>query len=266
MVLTPHAEALRARAGAALLDARAVLSRPRPFLAADLDRAFTLHATDHVLAVLGPAVDRLMRAEAPRAVLRVLPNAPDDAAALREGAIDLAVGIYGELPPEVRTRPLFTDRFVCVVREGNTEVGQRLTMDDYVRLSHIQVAPRGRPGGYIDRVLAERGAGRRVVRAVPYFMAALLLAAESDCILTISERLARLFAPRLGLRILEPPLPLLPYTLSLLWHPRVDGDAAHRWLRDAFLRAARDAAGDVHAEARRRLDDHEPRKKRARSA
>jgi DNA-binding transcriptional LysR family regulator len=114
-------------------------------------------------------------------------------------------------------------------------------------------------------VLAERGAGRRVVRAVPYFMAALLLTAESDCILTISERIARLFAPRLGLRTLEPPLPLLPYTLSMLWHPRVDGDTAHRWLRDAFLRAARDAAGDVHAAARRRLDDHKPKKKRGRA-
>jgi DNA-binding transcriptional LysR family regulator len=263
MVLTPHAEALKSKAGAALLDARAVLSRPRPFRAADLDRTFTLHATDHVLAVLGPAIDRVMRAEAPRAVLRVLPTAPDDAAVLREGAIDLAVGIYGGLPPEVRTRPLFTDRFVCLVREGNAAVGSRLTLEDYVRLDHIQVAPRGQPGGYVDRVLAERGAGRRVVRAVPYFMAGLLLCAESDSILTISERIARIFAPRLGLRVLEPPLPLLPYTLSMLWHPRVDGDAGHRWLRDALLRAAREAAGDVHAEARRRLDDGKKKRRRA---
>jgi DNA-binding transcriptional LysR family regulator len=185
----------------------------------------------------------------------VLPTSPDDAAALREGTIDLAIGIYGGLPPEMRTRPLFTDRFVCVVREGNPHVGPRISLEDYVRLEHIQVAPRGRPGGYIDRMLAERGAGRRVVRAVPYFMAGLLLAAESDSILTISERITRLFAPRLGLRILEPPLPLLPYTLSLLWHPRVDGNASHRWLRDALLRAAKDVAGDVHTEARRRLDD-----------
>jgi DNA-binding transcriptional LysR family regulator len=262
MVLTPHAQALRARAAAALLDARAVLTKPSPFHAADLDRTFTVHATDHVLAVLGPAIDRVLRAEAPRAVLRVLPTAPDDAAVLREGSVDLAVGIYGDLPPEVRTRPLFTDRFVCVVREGHPEVGQRLTLEDYVRLQHIQVAPRGRPGGYIDRLLAERGAGRRVVRAVPYFTAGLLLAAESDCVLTISERLARLFAPRLGLRILEPPLPALPYTLSLLWHPRVDGDAAHRFLRDAFVRAAKEVAGDVHPEARRRLDDGKKKKGR----
>jgi DNA-binding transcriptional LysR family regulator len=262
MVLTPYAESLRSRTGAALLDARALLAPKRPVHAADLDRAFTLHATDHVLSVMGPALDRILYAEAPRAVLRVLPTSQDDAASLRKGAIDLAVGIYGDLPPEMRTRPLFTDRFVCAVREGNPHVGPRISLEDYVRLPHVQVAPRGRPGGYVDHMLAERGLGRRVVRAVPYFMTGLLLAAESDAVLTISERLARIFAPRLGLRLLEPPLPLLPYTLSLLWHPRVDGDAAHRWLRDAMLRAAKDAAGDVHERARRSLHDATRKKRR----
>ena len=105
MVLTPHAEARASSTATALLDApRRPARKRRAFHAADLDRSFTMHATDHVLAVLGPALDRVMRAEAPRAVLRVLPTAPDDAGALRAGTIDLAIGIYGELPPEMRTR------------------------------------------------------------------------------------------------------------------------------------------------------------------
>jgi DNA-binding transcriptional LysR family regulator len=27
------------------------------------------------------------------------------------------------------------------------------------------------------------------------------------------------------------PLDLAPFTISMLWHPRMDGDLAHRWLR-----------------------------------
>lgn len=254
MVLTPRAEEMRDKARAALVDATAVLSKQRPFAASELQRTFSVHATDHVLAVLGCALDRVVRAEAPQADVRFLPNAADDAAVLREGAIDAAVGIYGALPPEMRTRPLFTDRLVCVVRDGNPRVGKRLTLEDYAGLDHVQVAPRGRPGGYVDECLAELGVSRRVARAVPYFLSGLLLVAETDYVLTVSERVAGAFASRLGLRMLEPPLALRPYQLSLLWHPRMDGDAAHQWFRQAFVRAAKIVAGDVHANARVRLE------------
>lgn len=263
MVLTPRAEALKARVHTLVVEARQALEPERPFVAATLDRGFTVHATDYVLAVLGLSVDRLLRAEAPAVTLRFVPNTLDDAGQLREGASDLAVGIYGDLPPEMRSRPLLTDRFVCVVRAGLPSVGKRLTLEQFVKLTHLQVAPRGRPGGYIDDVLAERGLTRRVARAVPYFLTALQLVAETDYALTVSERIALRFAPVFGLRVLEVPLALRPYALSLVWHPRFDGDAGHRFVREAFVRAAAEAAGDRHSAPRTRLDP-EPRPRRPR--
>lgn len=259
MVLTPRAEGLRARARTAAEEAAAVLSRGEPFDAAGLDRAFTVNATDYVLAVLGPALDAIARAEAPGVVLRFVPNAPDDLALLREGATDLAVGIYGEMPPEIRTRRLLTERFVCAVREGHPGVGRELTLERFLEMEHVQIAPRGKPGGYLDTVLAERGLSRRVARAVPYFLAGLLAVARSDYVITVPERLARAAAGRLGLRILEPPIPLAAYALSLVWHPRLDSDPAHRWLREAFVRAALETAPEVHAEAKTRLGRPLPR-------
>jgi DNA-binding transcriptional LysR family regulator len=177
---------------------------------------------------------------------------------LRDGTADLAVGIYGDLPQEMRSRQLLTDRFVSVVRRDHPEVGRRLSLQQYVRLAHMQVAPRGKPGGYVDDVLAERGLVRKVVRAVPYFVTALQLVSQTDYVLTISERIARRLAPALGLEIFEVPLPLRPYALSLVWHPRLDGDAAHRFLREVFVRAAAEAAGERHAGARTRLDVTDP--------
>ena len=79
------------------------------------------------------------------------------------------------------------------------------------------------------------------------------MAARSDCILTISERIARLIGARLGLRVLEPPLPLEPFALSLVWHPRFDADLAHRWLREQLFEATRSMDGMAHREPRRRL-------------
>lgn len=264
MVLTPRAEALRPTVRSVVADAEQAFAPVRPFSALELTRDFVIHASDYVLTVLGGDLDRLVHAEAPGVGLRFLPNAADDSAALREGTADLAVGIYGELPPELRTRLLLTDRFVCVVRTGHPAVKRRLSLDQYLALEHIQIAPRGKPGGYIDDVLERKGLARRVARAVPFFLVGLQLAATTDYVLTVSERIARLLAPRLGLTVYEPPIVLQPYALKLVWHPRFDGDGGHQWLRNTIFRAAAVNASDVHRDARTSLERVRRVRKRAR--
>lgn len=258
MVLTPRAEALKPRVHSVVTEARHTLEPERPFVARELSRTFVVHVTDYVLTVLGQAFDRILRDEAPNVSVRFVPNTPDDAALLRDGGSDLAVGIYGDLPQEMRGRQLLTDRFVCVVRKDHPGVGRRLSLEQFVQLAHIQVAPRGKPGGYLDDILREKGLSRRVARAVPFFVAALQLTAQTDYVLTISERIAQRLAPTFGLRLLEVPVELRPYALSLVWHPRLDGDTGHRFIRDVFVRAAREAAGDHHEEPRVRLDASDP--------
>jgi DNA-binding transcriptional LysR family regulator len=245
MVLSERAQRLAPRVRALLDEVQGVLTPPAPLDLGRLVRTFRIHATDHVLAVLGPAIDRRVRALAPRVALQFLPNQPDDAAALREGRIDLAIGVYADLPPELRLRRLFDDRFVCVVRADHPGVGATLPLEVFLALDHVLVAPRGRPGSTVDGVLAELGHKRRVVRVVPYFLAALLLVAESDSVLTVSERIAQALAPRLGLRVLEPPLPLAGYTLKALWHPRAEAEPAHVWLRSQLVAAAEELASPV---------------------
>ncbi len=264
MLLTPRAEALKPEVHRVVNDARKTLAPEKPFVARELSRTLTVHASDYVLMMLGGGVDAILRKEAPNLCLRFVPNTTDDAALLRDQGSDLAVGIYGELPLEMRNRQLLTDRFVCVVRKGHPSIKKRLTLEQFVGVPHIQVAPRGRPGGYIDDVLRERGQTRTVARAVPYFMTALQLAAETDYILTISERLAKRFATPLALEVLEVPLKLRPYALSLVWHPRVESDPGHRFLRDVFVRATKEAAGDRHLEPRTRLDATDPTSGQAR--
>lgn len=258
MVLTPRAEGLKARVHAVVKEARLTLEPERPFLPAELNKGYFVLASDYVLTILGLEVDRILREEAPLSTLRFVPNGPDDAIQLRDGGADLAIGIYGDLPQEMRSRVLLTDRFVVVVREDHPGVGKRLSLEQFVRLQHLQIAPRGRPGGYLDDVLRERGLTRHVARAVPYFLPGLYVTSKTDYVLTVSERVARQMAPSLGLRILEPPVELQPYALSLVWHPRFDGDPGHRFVREAFIRAAKASAADTHQGARVRLDPSDP--------
>lgn len=258
MRLTPRALALKPQVNDVVTAARHALEPERPFVPGELVRTFVVHATDYVLSIIGGAVDRILREEAPLVCVRFVPNTPDDPSLLRDYGSDLAVGIYGELPQEMRTRQLLTDRFVCVVRHGHPAASRRFTLERFVNLPHVQVAPRGRPGGYLDDVLRKRGLTRTVVRAVPYFLTALQLASETDYVLTIPERIAKRYEQRLRLRLLEVPVKLRPYALSLVWHPRVDGNPGHRFLRDVFLRASKEMAGERHEEPRTRLDTTDP--------
>jgi len=237
MTLTPRAEQLRPLVRSLVEEATRVLSAPGPFDAQSLKRTFTIFATDHALLVLGPAVDRLVRAEAPDVSLRFLPSVIDDWIPLRDGTGDLSVCLPGNFPPEFRTRPLLTERFVCVVRKDHPRVGRRLTLDTYLSLDHMVVAPLGKPS-HVDTLLAERGQARKIRCIVPYFASALHLVAVTNYVLTVSESAARSVADTLRLRVVEPPLSLASYAVSLLWHPRLDNEPANRWLREVFVRAA----------------------------
>lgn len=238
MVLTPRAEALAPRVHRVVGEMETIFAADAPFSPAELDRAFRVNTTDHVQFLLVPALDTRLGREAPGVDLYIGSITRGTFDELRAGSIDAAIGVFADVPPDVAQEALFEDRFVCVVRADHPVVKRKLTLEQYASLPHLLVAPRGEPRGLIDDLLATHGLGRRVARAVPHFLVAPFLAASSDYVLTLSERLATQMAETLPLRLLEPPLDIAPYTLTLVWHQRNDGDAAHAWLRRCIAEVA----------------------------
>src|SRR5215472_6037698 len=102
MVLTPRAEALKPRIHTLVSEARQALEAERPLVPSELSRSFVVSATDYVLCMLGLNVDRILAKEAPNVRVHFVSSSSDDAATLREGGADLAIGIYGDLPPEMK--------------------------------------------------------------------------------------------------------------------------------------------------------------------
>lgn len=236
-ILTDRARALAAPLAALLQSTSALLFADRGLDLRTLDREFRIHATDHVLTILGVPVGREVGIEAPNVALRFLPVQPDDVRTLRDD-VDLGIGVFPELPPEFLKQALFEDRFCCVVRRDHPKVRGKVSLAQYTALHHVLVAPRGRPGATVDQALGTLGERRRITRSLPYFLAALHCVAESDCIATISVRLARAHAERFGLEIVKPPIDLPAYTIDQVWHPRVEADPAHVWMRRLIARVA----------------------------
>jgi DNA-binding transcriptional LysR family regulator len=198
-----------------------------------LQRTFTLRTREGFVENMGAALLGRVAKEAPGVRLHFMQKADKDSALLRDGTVDLETGVVGkQTSPEVRIRALFQDRFVGVVRKDHPLARGRMTLARYVAANHVNVSRRGL-GAPVDEVLRAAGAERRILTVTGSFTAALGLARASQLVATVPERQTGLL--REGMHSFALPLVVPEIKVSLLWHPRMDADAAHRWLRGIVL-------------------------------
>ena len=239
LVPSPRALELRERVGQLVHDAQAALRPASKLKLGQLDRTFTLRTSEGFVENFGARLLARVSEEAPGVRLRFLPKLDKDSAQLRDGTVDLETGVVGKSTgPEVRAQALFRDRFIGVVRAGHALSTGEVTAPRYAGARHILVSRRGVGEGPIDEALAPLGLERDIATTVGGFSAALALARASDLVASVPER--HTGDLRAGMHSFALPLRIPQITVSLLWHPRLDGDPAHRWLRGCV----RDACAD----------------------
>ena len=230
LVPTPRALELRERVGRLVQDSEAVLRPAETLDLKRLVRTFTLRTRDGFVENFGPGLIARIGKEAPGVRLRFVEKPDKDSASLREATVDLETGVVGETTgPEVRAQALFRDRFIGVVRKGHALSKGRITPARYAAGRHILISRRGLDKGPIDEALSSLGLTREIVTIVGGFSAALALARSSDLIAGVPERHTENL--RAGMHSFRLPVAVPEITVSLLWHPRLDADPAHRWLR-----------------------------------
>jgi DNA-binding transcriptional LysR family regulator len=234
LVPTPRALELRERIGPLVEEAKAVLRPAVPLDLAKLKRTFTLRTSDGFVENFGPPLVARVALEAPGVRLRFVPKLDKDCAALRDGSVDLDTGVVGTAAsPELRTRILFHDRFAGVVGLGHALAEGEMTPARYAAASHVLVSRRGRERNAVDDALERLGLQRHIAATVAGFADALALARGSDLVATVPERhTGRL---REGMHSFVLPVELAGIAVSMLWHPRMDADQAHGWLRGLLV-------------------------------
>ncbi len=239
LVPTPRALELRERVSQLVEDGRAVL-RPAEMLdLKQLVRTFTLRTSEGFVETFGPGLIARLGEEAPGVRLRFMQKPDKDSAPLRDGSVDLETGVVDKATgPEVRAQALFRDRFIGVVRMGHPLSKGEITLARFVADRHIYVSRRGLDKGQIDEVLVSFGLEREIVTIVSGFSEALALARACDLVASVPERHTGNL--RTGMHSFPLPVSVPEITVSLLWHPRMDADPAHRWLRGCV----RDACAD----------------------
>ncbi|MCM2378627.1 LysR family transcriptional regulator [Pseudomonas marginalis] len=230
LVPTPRAVELREQVSRLVQEASAVLRPLHTLDMAQVERTFTLRTSEEFVENVGAALLARTAREAPGVRLRFIHKTDKDSALLRDGSVDLETGVVDPAAsPEVLTQALFRDRLVGVVRSGHALSQGDVSARRYAEGQHVYVSRRGQDRGQIDDALEAQGLTRQISTIVAGFATAIALARNTDLIASVPERYT--FHQREGLHRFELPVALPTFTVAMLWHPRLDADLAHRWLR-----------------------------------
>ena len=231
LVPTPRALSMRERVSRAAGEIDALLRPELPLDIAKLERTFVIRASDAMVVTMGPALDVLVRREAPCVALHLVGVLLPET---REA--DLDIGVQYGLAPDLRIQTLFHEEMIPVVRKDHPLAKRRLAPARVAALEHIAVA--SQRAKLEELTKPKRGRRwRPPSRIVPSFLAAAALVRASDAYTVIPSRLAATIVDAFGLCRLSVTGPTSRVTIAQAWSQRFDNDAGHIWLRGCVRRA-----------------------------
>lgn len=246
LVPTPRALELRGEVHVVAARARALFAPSGTADPSTVVRTFDLQVNDMLSTTFIPPLLDDLRAQAPGISLRLRPETIEDTPALREGLVDLEIGLVRPQDPEIHSETLLTETLIGVVRPDHPLARRKtVTPRQFAETDHIVVSRRGRAHGPIDERLAELGLSRRVVAVVPSVATALFLARQTDVVSVAPAGLGRSMLDTLGLRTFPIPLTLPHLTINMAWHPRNHHDRTHQLLRQRTRHIMTSAVGSA---------------------
>ena len=196
-------------------------------------RHFRLVTSDYLISVLFAQVIQKIHQEAPNITFEMLGPGDNSGELLIRGEVDLMIVPERYIIEGHPSQLLFEEEHVCVVWQGNTQVGDSLTLEQYMDMGHVSVGfGRTRHMSIEEWFMNQYGFNRRLEVITNDFNTLPQLVVGTQRIATMHQRLARLYAEYLPLRILPPPVRIPVMREFMLWHRSVDGDPMHRWLRE----------------------------------
>jgi DNA-binding transcriptional LysR family regulator len=195
---------------------------------------FRISGPDNVCSVIIPQLCRRYANESYLVEFEFLPWQPGAVELLEHGQLDLALHIDdGLLPSHLHSEKLYREDWVCAVARESS-FGKRLSLKQYLAANHIAVATLPGIQTIPDKQLAALGAKRTSPVRVPYFGAALQCLTGTSLVLTLTGGMRSIVERDPNLRLVQAPRELQGFHFLMAWHPRLNTDPRHTWLREAI--------------------------------
>ena len=240
MVPTPLGESLAGPVRKILIDIQATIDAKPDFDPQTSTRRFTLMMSDYVASVLMTGVTRRAADIAPGVGFELLSNnVPSPGEIIDRAEVDLLV-----MPEEVLTGThpkvrLFEDDYVCIAWSENPDIGDTLSLEQYLQMGHVVLQfSRGRAPAIDEWFLSQLGHVRRLEVIAMNFNMLPQFIVGTRRIATVQRRMAQYFLKLMPLRLLEPPLVLPSLIESAHWNRAFDRDPGSVWLRGILKEVA----------------------------
>jgi len=199
---------------------------------------FTLRMSDVLEALLLPQLMKSFLEEAPSAALNIVHLSPQDTVDALEGdRLDAAVSMELSHPSSVKSRHLFKDRMVCVMRRGHRAATKALTVKRFLAERHVRVSISPTDQRFVDNILAQMSLNRDIALQTQHWTVLAAMLRQTDLLSVMPESLARGLGSDLTLRSL--PFASLPFDWKIYWHSRHDSSPGHAWVIELIARSAR---------------------------
>ena len=199
---------------------------------------FRLAMSDHASMIVLPSLLASVRKAASHVKLEVSASRADTFEDVAAGRINTYL-CAEEAPPSLESETLFSLDFVCLIGAAPQAGARRLTLKQYLEFQHVLVEIREGQQALVDRALSQLGAKRNVALTLPFFVPAIFAIAQTDLILTVPRRLAKITAVMAGVRVVEAPREIKSFRYFMAWHPRLTNEPAHEWFREQLRSAVR---------------------------
>jgi DNA-binding transcriptional LysR family regulator len=239
--MTPTARALELTEPlhAALKTLETVVRRQPAFDPLTHARRFVVAASDQCVAVLGlPLMIEWARLAGPGLQLAFIAiESGSLAERFERGDIDLLLGSAQQVPPTLKARKLYDERFVVAQRKHHPRGGAPFDIDSYCAHEHVLVSTSGGSFfGFMDEHLEALGRRRRVALSVQHFTLVPEVLARTDYLATLPYRLIARYAEHMDL--FDLPFDARGFSMHAAWHPRNHADPGLMWLRDTVAALA----------------------------
>ena len=226
---TPYAAQLAEPVSQAISLLHGAINRHDEFDPATSQKRFVVAMTDIGEIYFVPRLIDALLKQAPGISVSTLRSNAELSENLASGEVDLAVGLLPDLQAGFYQRRLFHHRYVCLCRKGHPLTEQPMTRESFCEFGHVRIIAASTGHGEIDTHMQRAGLQRDIRLEVPHFVAVGHILQNTDLIATVPERHTSKL--RSGLHSFALPFEMPPISVSMLWHPRMDADPAHRWLR-----------------------------------
>ncbi|MGK9063619.1 LysR family transcriptional regulator [Stutzerimonas chloritidismutans] len=245
MVPTPMAQNIIGPVRNALQLLRVSVQESRTFNPAQANKTFRISMTDLTEAVMLPPLFQRLRRLAPHVKIEsMLAKRRETTKELAAGRLDFAMDAPLNTDPQVRHVKLLEDRYICAMRRGHPLAKDKISLDEYLALSHIHISSRRSGLGMVDLALGKMGQQRKIALRSQHYLMATQVIQQTDMVVTVPERFAR----RHDLHQVPLPVDIPPLETHIYWHESTDQDPANRWMREQMIEIAQQVTAAQQAD------------------